>query len=61
MGRGALGRAAEARDVPPFDPSACKGLLEREGRHFCFRARKRLVGELLRHRAPRHAGSRGDG
>lgn len=53
MGRNALGRAAEARDVPPFDPSAYKGLLEREGRHFWFRARKRLVGELLRQIAPR--------
>lgn len=53
MGRDALGQAAKARDVPPFDPSAYTGLLEREGRHFWFRARKRLVGELLRQIAPR--------
>ncbi len=53
MGSGALGRAAEARDVPPFDPSAYRDLLDREGRHFWFRARKHLVVELLRQIAPR--------
>ena len=53
MGSGAVGPAVKARDVPPFDPSAYRDLLEREDRHFWFRARKRLVGELLRQIAPR--------
>jgi len=43
--------------VPPFDPSAYRDLLEREDRHFWFRARKRIVGELLRQIAPRLGGS----
>lgn len=54
MGRDAIRQGAEIRDVPPpFDSSAYAVLLEREGRHFWFRARKRLVGELLRQIAPR--------
>ncbi len=53
MGRSALSRAAGARDAPSFDPSAYRDLLEREGRHFWFRARKRLVVELLWQIAPR--------
>lgn len=61
MGSGALGRAAGARDVSSFDPSAYRDLLEREGRHFWFRAWERPVGALLRHRVPRHAGLKGDG
>lgn len=61
MGSGALGRAAEARDVPSLDTSAYRDLLEREGRHFRFRAWERPVGAFLRHRVPRHAGSKGDG
>lgn len=54
MERGPIGQGTKARDLPPpFDPSAYKDLLDREGRHFWFRARKRLVGELLRQIAPR--------
>lgn len=54
MERGAIKQGTKARDLPPpFDPSAYGVLLEREERHFWFRARKRLLGELLRQIAPR--------
>jgi SAM-dependent methyltransferase len=54
MGPDAVRQGDQTRGAAPaFDPSAYKDLLEREGRHFWFLARKRLVGELLRHIAPR--------
>jgi len=54
MGREAVRHTADDPCLPPpFDPSAYDDLLEREDRHFWFRARKRLIGELLLQIAPR--------
>jgi len=49
MGRETLRRQADKTGVQPaFDPSAYEALLDREGRHFWFRARSRLIGKILR-------------
>ena len=54
MGPEAVRQGAQARGpAPAFDPSAYRNLLEREGRHFWFLARKRIVREILRQIAPR--------
>ena len=54
MGPEAVRQGAQTRGpAPAFDPSAYKDLLEREGRHFWFLARKRIVREILQQIAPR--------
>jgi SAM-dependent methyltransferase len=54
MGPDAVRQGAAAQgSAPAFDPSAYTDLLEREGRHFWFLARKRIVREILQQIAPR--------
>ena len=54
MGPDAVRQGASAQgSAPAFDPSAYTDLLEREGRHFWFLARKRIVREILQQIAPR--------
>ena len=54
MGPDAVRQGAQTRSpAPAFDPSAYKDLLELEGRHFWFLARKRLVREIIQQIAPR--------
>jgi SAM-dependent methyltransferase len=54
MGPEAVRQGAQTRGpAPAFDPSAYEDLLEREGRHFWFLARKRLVRKIIQQIAPR--------
>jgi SAM-dependent methyltransferase len=54
MGKHAVRQGAAAQgSAPAFDPCAYTDLLEREGRHFWFLARKRIIREILQQIAPR--------